>query len=128
MKQILLADDEEIIINLYKTLVNDKFPSCEIETFPNGNSLVGRLEKDVSNVILILIDNSMPPGPAGNEIIQKYARDSKFNRIPFILSYGGDICIGDEAIKNGAFGFIQKPVNFSQFMDILQKAVDKYKE
>lgn len=128
MKKILFADDEESIRSICKIIINDKFPDYEVKIFPDGNSLAGRLEKDVSEIILILTDNSMPPGPKGSEIIQKYARTPKFNEIPFVLSYGGNISIGQEAVRNGAFGFIQKPFNIPQFVDILQKAFEKYKK
>jgi len=128
MKQILFADDEESIRSIYKIIINNNFPNCEVEIFPDGNSLAGRLEKDVSNVILILTDNSMFPGPKGSEIIQRYARTPKFNGIPFILSYAGDLNIGEDAVKSGAFDFIQKPFNLSQFIELLQKACDGYKK
>lgn len=128
MKQILLSDDEEAIRDLCKQLLNDKFTSYEVEVLPDGNSLAGRLEEDVGDVALIFTDNSMPPGPTGSEIIKRYNKDSRFSRIPFILCYGGDRNIGEEAVRNGAFDFIEKPFNFQQLISVVQKALDKYKE
>jgi DNA-binding NtrC family response regulator len=126
MEKILFAEDEEIIRDMCKVMINDKFPDYEVETFPNGNSLAERLEKDVSNVLLVLTDNSMPPGPRGSEIIHKYARDVKFRDIPFIL-YSGEEELGKRAVKDGAFAFLQKPFDFAPFINLLQKAVDRYK-
>lgn len=129
MREILLADDVEFLRKLYRDIVSSTFPNYEVELFQNGDSLAGRLERDVNNIALILTDNNMPPGPTGSEIIRKYAKCPKFNgTIPFILSYAGDEEIGKKAIEDGAFSFIQKPFDISQLVDIIKKAFDKYKK
>jgi DNA-binding NtrC family response regulator len=128
MKQILLSDDDEAIRTLYQQLLRDRFTDYGVEVLTDGDSLVGRLEKEVDNVAVVITDNSMPPGPAGSEVIKRYARGSKFGKIPFILVYAGDITLGNEAIQNGAFDFIEKPFNLQQFIGVVQKALDKYKE
>ena len=128
MRKILLSDDNELIRELYKHLFEDKFTGYEVEIFPDGNSLVSRLEKNVNDVFLVFTDNSMPPGPKGSEIIKKYGKYPKFSKIPFVLCYAGDKEIGEEAVQNGAFGFIEKPFDIEQFISIIQKALDRYKE
>jgi CheY-like chemotaxis protein len=127
MGQILFAEDEDVIRNMCKSLIQERFLDYEVETFPDGNSLIGRLEQDVSNVRLVLTDNNMPPGLMGSEIIQKYARDARFRDIPFVLFYAGEKEIGEKAVEYGAFTFIEKPfVSIESFLKILQEALKKY--
>jgi DNA-binding NtrC family response regulator len=129
MKQIIIADDEEANRHIYSYILEKEFQGYEPELFSNGNSLVGRLEKDVSNVALILTDNRMFPGPTGSEIIKKYANDARFRGlIPFILIFGGDEDIGKKAVEDGAFYYLLKPYGISQLTSILQRALDEYRK
>jgi DNA-binding NtrC family response regulator len=127
--KILCADDEEYLRNLYKGVISHVFPNYELEIFGDGTSLAGRLERDVSNVGLVLTDNDMP-GITGSEIIRKYARRPEFaDKIPFILLYGKDSdgTLGKEAVKNGAFDYVLKPFSILQLFPLLQKALEQYR-
>jgi len=125
MEKILLADDDESVMNLYMSIIHNNFSDYFLESFLNGNALIERLERDVSDVALVLTDNSMP-GFTGSEIIRKYARDIRFERIPFILASGDD-GIERKAIENGAFALIKKPASITYFINLIQTALDKYK-
>lgn len=126
MKQILIADDDESLRTINRMIVKRDFPDYEIEEFKDGTLLAGRLEQDVSNVCLVLTDNSMP-GVNGSEIIKKYAKTSRFSKIPMILAYGDGESIGKKAIEDGAFDYILKPFRSLEFTALLKKAFDKYK-
>ncbi len=121
MKKILIADDVDSVRKITSLMIGHHFKDYEIETFEDGNSLNGRLEKDVKNVSLIVTDNSMP-GMKGSEIITKYA--GKLN-VPFILAYGGEIEIGKKAVEDGAYAFIRKPFNMSDLISLAEKAMNR---
>lgn len=118
-KSILLAEDDECIRHLFYEFMKISFPEYEIETFEDGTSLQGRLEKNIENVKVVITDNQMP-GITGSEIIKDYAK-----KVPMVLVYGGKEYIGEEAIKNGAVGYLLKPINpFSKLTEIVQGIVD----
>ena len=120
--KILYAEDNDSIRNLTIESL-EKFEDYNIESFLDGTSLKNRLEKDISDVALVITDNQMP-GYDGFSIIQDYARKEKFEKIPFILCYGGHESIGKMAVVNGAFSYIQKPFTFLQFIKSLQEALN----
>ncbi len=124
MKQILFADDDDSIRNLMFNLFKNHFSDYKIEAFPDGISLDSRLEKNISDVCLVLTDNSMP-GIDGGEIIRKYAKNPSFDKISFILAYGGDEEIGKIAVKNGAFAFINKPYTIEEILSLAEQALNR---
>jgi DNA-binding NtrC family response regulator len=121
MKKILIADDVDSVRKITLLMLKHHFKDYEIETFEDGSSLNGRLEKDVSDVSLIVTDNSMP-GMKGSEIISKYA--GKLN-IPFILAYADDESIGEKAVEDGAYAFIIKPFNMSDLISLAERAMNR---
>ncbi|MCK4647383.1 response regulator, partial [Candidatus Pacearchaeota archaeon] len=122
-----LADDESSNRNLFEAILKSSFLNYEVQAFAEGASLVRRLEEDVSDIRLVVTDNFMPR-VTGSEIIEKYARASKFKEIPFILCYGGDEEIGKKAVEDGAFGFIVKPMNLEEYVGVLRDALDLFKK
>ena len=86
-KTILLADDDQLIIECYSEVLKMSFPNYNLEIFENGTSLKGRLEKSVENVRVVITDYHMP-GITGGVIIKKYAKSENFRKITFILQIG----------------------------------------
>ncbi len=116
---IFLADDEPSVLDANRRLVRACFPGFVPETFKDGNSLEERLKNDVSGVRLVITDNNMP-GIKGSDLIEKYAR---ILDVKFILYYAGDNSIGEDAVKNGAFGYLKKPSELSDFEDLVRRAL-----
>ncbi len=123
MEKILLAEDDERLRNLFEKIIQDTFPDYGVESFSDGDSLNKRLKEDVEDVRLIVTDNQMP-GMIGSEIIRQYAREPRFERISFVLLYGGNEEIGKRAIENGAFDFIIKPLGMEKYSEVLGKALN----
>lgn len=122
-KRILFADDDANVRVVVSSILELDFSDYRAEFFKNGFFLDERLEYNLNGVRVVITDNEMP-GMCGLEIIQKYANDIRFKeKIPFILCYGGDEAVGQEAIRNGAFGYILKPYSISDFSDTLKRAL-----
>lgn len=121
-KNILYAEDDELVGGLMLKVLN-KLPSAKVEFFTNGRSLDERLQTESEGIDLVLTDNQMPY-VLGSEIIKKYAKSPRFEKIPFVLCYGGFDKIGEEAVRNGAFAYIQKPISISSFLGIVNEALN----
>lgn len=117
--KILYAEDDLNFSRIYSEFIEYFFPDYGLEKYFNGLSLKDRLEKSVEDVKLVLTDNQMP-NITGSEIIKNYANKLK---VPFILMYGGGKDIGELAIKNGAFGYILKPLSHEKFVEELKKVL-----
>jgi len=119
---ILIADDNDLVRDTLQTFVETLFPDYAPVVFENGDSLASRLEKELvnpSDVKLLITDNDMP-GKTGSELIANYANQLSF---PIILHYAGRRDIGEEAIKNGAYAYLSKPVKLDFFEEIIGKAL-----
>ena len=122
-KIILFADDDKNVRETMLMFLDMRFPSYGVESFKEGTSLEKRLKQgSLENVCMVITDNQMP-GIEGSEIIRIYA--SKFPEIPFILYYGGDEEIGEEAVRNMAYAYVLKPIALKKFYPIIRDALSK---
>ena len=122
-KIILFEDDDKNVRETMLMFLDMRFPSYGVESFKEGTSLEERLKQgSLENVCMVITDNQMP-GIEGSEIIRIYA--SKFPEIPFILYYGGDEEIGEEAVRNRACAYVLKPIALKKFYPIIRDALSK---
>src|SRR3546814_4340279 len=64
------------------------------------------------------------PGMSGLELQRKLAKAA--SHLPIIIITGhGDIHMAVDAMKAGAFDFIEKPLDDQLLLDLVQKAVEK---
>lgn len=118
--KIFHADDKETQRDLVYRILRRDFPAYDLESFDDGVFLAERMEKGLSDVALIITDNQMP-FLTGSQIIRDYALRIE---IPMILAYGGDKEIGEQAVRNGAFGYILKPFSVKNFSDLTRRALE----
>jgi DNA-binding NtrC family response regulator len=116
---IFIADDDAQIRELTQIYLDQAVPDCVYEVFENGQVLEARLKAgDLERVALAVIDNTMPPGPKGSEIIAKYARSVDF---PFILHYADSVEIGEQAVSDGAVAYFRKPDSWADLASRAQR-------
>ena len=121
-RKIIVADDDKFMRRLTSQILGQEFPEFELEFLEDGNSLEAKLNEGIASVRLIVTDNEMP-GVHGSELIRRYAPKLKERKIPFVLLYGGDESIGQQAVKNGAFGYVLKPHIVSPLVDLVNRAL-----
>ena len=120
-KTILIADDNRIIRKIMVEIIKRKFSDTyNIECFEDGKSLDERLSQNLEGVCAVVTGNQMS-GIKGLEIIKKHASEL-INR-PFILHYFGDKEIGEEAKRNGAYGYVIKGDYKYRLNDVLSEAL-----
>lgn len=119
---ILYAEDNDSIRSACERMIRAILPDFVPQIFEDGTSLEERLKEDVSDVRLVITDDTMP-GISGSDIIRGYAKKEGFEQIPFILVYGGEESIGEKAVKNGAFAYVIKPTSF---LEEAKRALDFY--
>lgn len=82
---ILIADDEEILQDIYEMILGTEF-SCETIKVKSGNEAILKLQ-EVNNIDLIISDYNMPNGNGG----KIYLFNKEKNNIPFFLFSGGEL-------------------------------------
>jgi len=125
---ILFADDDKIMRAIVDMDIRNFFPAHDFEFFEDGESLDRRLERDINGVCVVVTDNRMlRDGITGLEIIKKYALDSRFEGIPFILCANGieSEKLKERAIANGARAYVPKMEGLYALYDVLREALNQ---
>lgn len=119
MSRILVIDDERSIRNTLKDILEYEKHEVELaEDGPKGLEKVKNSEFDI-----VLCDIKMP-GMDGIEVLEKLTEIS--SDIPVVMISGhGNIDTAVEAIKKGAFDFIEKPLDLNRLLITIRNAMDK---
>lgn len=117
-KTIMIADDDQDILNLVAALLIDS--GYRVVTSYNGDGLESLDETGLPD--LLLLDIRMRHGRNGKEIAARLKRQKATQNLPIVLiSANHDIV---EAVEeSGADGFVQKPFNVKQLMEVVRQYV-----
>ena len=118
--RILTVDDEHLILRIIKDILSDE--GYEVETAPDCQSAIKTLKK--KDFDAVLTDIRMPD----KDGVQVLKEIRSFNpNIPVIFMTGfASLESAMEAVKNGAFDYITKPLDYNKLKSIIKHAVDKY--
>ncbi len=114
---ILIVDDEVRITNILKINFRDKY---NVRTANSGRKALEILESEPVN--LVITDIRMPQMD-GNTLIQKIKRTNPTLPIIVLTAYGS-IENAIETIKQGAYDYIQKPINIEHLSRVIEKALE----
>jgi two-component system nitrogen regulation response regulator NtrX len=119
MANILVIDDEKSIRSTLKDILEHEGFNVELASNgPEGIDLFSNSQFDT-----VLCDIKMP-GMDGIEVLEKI--QSITNEVPVIMISGhGTIDTAVEAIKKGAFDFIEKPPDLNRLLISIRNAMDK---
>ncbi len=119
MANILVIDDERPIRSTLKEILEfEKYKVDDAEDGPSGLSLLDKKKYDI-----ILCDIKMPKMD-GIEVLEKIIE--KGVEAPVVMISGhGNVETAVEAIKKGAFDFIQKPLDLNRILVTIRNAMDK---
>ena len=119
MTKVLIIDDEKAIRRSLRDIL--EYEKFTVEEAENGKDAIQKIEKE--NFDLFLCDIKMP-GIDGIEVLEKIME--KNDESPVIMISGhGNIETAVEAVKKGAFDFIQKPFDLNRLLVSVRNALDK---
>jgi two-component system, NtrC family, nitrogen regulation response regulator NtrX len=119
MAKILIIDDEKAIRNALKDILeHEKHTVDEAEDGPSGLDKAKKANYDV-----ILCDIKMPKMD-GLEVLEKLMAHN--DELPVVMISGhGTIDTAVDALKKGAFDYIQKPPDISRILVTVRNALDR---
>ncbi len=119
MAKILIIDDEKAIRNALKDILeHEKHSVDEAEDGPSGLDKAKKANYDV-----ILCDIKMPKMD-GLEVLEKLMVHN--DELPVVMISGhGTIDTAVDALKKGAFDYIQKPPDISRILVTVRNALDR---
>lgn len=119
MAKILVIDDEKSIRNaLEEVLV---YENHKVDLSSDGDEGLELFKKN--NYDVVLLDIKMPKTD-GIEVLEQISSEAP--DIPVIMITGhGNVDTAVEAIKKGAFDFIEKPLDLNRLLITIRNALDK---
>ncbi len=120
MYRILLADDEGIVIDSLKFIIEKEFKSeCMIESAKTGRSVIELAEYFRPDIIFMDIQM---PGINGIEAM-KEIRDNNKNIIFIVVSAYDKFDYAKEAINLGVLDYLNKPIDRDSIIKVLRRAM-----
>ena len=119
MANILVIDDEKSIRNTLKEIL--EYEDFKVDLAAEGPEALEMLEKKDYDVVLC--DIKMPKMD-GIEVLERI-HGGTHNTQVIMISGHGNIDTAVDAIKKGAFDFIEKPLDLNRLMITIRNAMDK---
>ena len=123
MAKILVIDDERAIRNTLKEIL--EFEGYTVETVEDGKK---GLEKALTGVYNLIFSDVKMPEMDGLEFLTAYHKGIQQiggEDVPVVMISGhGTVETAVEALKNGAFDFIEKPLDLNRLLLTTKHALD----
>ncbi len=120
MYRIMLADDEGIVIDSMKFIIEKEFGDiCEVEYAKTGRSVIELAERFRPDIAVMDIHM---PGINGIDAMKEIKRFSS-NTVFIVMSAYDKFDYAKEAIKLGVLEYINKPMERLKFIEVLKKAM-----
>lgn len=120
MYKVMLADDEGIVIDALKFIINKNFgDKCEIQYAKTGRSVIELAEQFRPDIAFMDIQM---PGINGIEAM-KEIKKSNSNIIFIVLSAYNKFDYAREAINLGVLEYVNKPIEQKTIVGLMEKAI-----
>jgi len=117
--RVVFIDDDKFIRK--STVQSLQMEGFEVESFGDASSALANI--DAANTGVIVSDIKMP-GLSGLELLQRVREIDP--DIPIILITGqGDIATAVQAMRDGAFDFLEKPFAPDNLIEVIRKSLGK---
>ena len=113
----VVDDDEAIRDSLVWLLDGERY---SVRTYSTGEDFFARHE--LLSPACVILDIRMP-GMSGIEVHEQLTRNAVRTPVVFVTGHG-DVPMAVEAIKRGAFDFIEKPFNEQKLTSIIERALE----
>jgi DNA-binding NtrC family response regulator len=117
--KILIADDDPNIIKIVKDRLDSK--GFNVITASDGEKAISLVKRESPGIAIL--DLQMPM-MSGIEVLQEIKKHNLAVTTIFLTAYG-TIELAVEAMKKGAYDFIQKPVDFAHLEIVINKALER---
>ncbi|MCX8022409.1 MAG: UDP-3-O-acyl-N-acetylglucosamine deacetylase [Syntrophorhabdaceae bacterium] len=119
MKKILIIDDEKAILDSLSPLLEDEgFIVFKATDGPLGLDIYKKEEPDI-----VLLDIWMP-GLDGLQVLKEIKKLNKGGMV-IVISGHGTISTAVEAVKMGAFDFVEKPLSIDKILEVIKRGTSE---
>jgi len=119
MSKILVVDDDKPIRGTLKEIL--EYEGYEVDVAPSGQIALEMVEKNHFDIVLC--DIKMPKID-GLEVLDRIVEITSDTQVIMITGHG-NVETAVDAIKRGAYDFIEKPLDLNRMLITLRNAMDK---
>jgi len=116
----VVDDDEAMRDSLAWLLDGERYA---VHTYASGEDFLARIEAGAGRPACVILDIRMP-GISGVEVHEQLSRRGADTPVIFVTGHG-DVPMAVDAIKRGAFDFIEKPFSETKLMAIIERALEE---
>jgi len=119
--RILIVDDDPDIV----TMLEDRLAATGFSTVVarDGMQAVEQVEQEVPNLVLLDLDM---PRLSGLEVLKRLAKLKQAEDVPVIvMTAHGSIQTAVDAMKEGAYDFLTKPLDKDHLLIVIRKALER---
>jgi DNA-binding NtrC family response regulator len=117
--RVLIVDDDPASRRLLEVRLRPL--ECDVATAGNGEQALTAIRKEVPD--LVLLDLQMPK-MGGMEVLRALRKDG-INVAVIVITAHGSIETAVEAMREGAYDFITKPIDANHFDIVVRKALER---
>jgi CheY-like chemotaxis protein len=123
-RRILVVDDNVVVLKAFELKL--KADGFDVSTISNSSTVASSAEQ--VHAELIVLDVNFPEGASmewnGFTVMQWLKRFPELVNIPIILISGSEVAeYREKALAAGALAFFQKPVVYSEILEVILKAL-----
>ena len=123
--KILSVDDEAPMESMMKQFFRRKIRSGEYEFYFARNGVKAlEILKDTPDIEIILLDINMPEMDGLTMLAKVNEMQNPALRVIMVSAYG-DLANIRQAMNNGAFDFVMKPINLADLSMTIEKAIEQ---
>lgn len=116
--KIFIVDDDRAILRLYKMILGQKGYK-NIAFAHNGKEAIDKYKNFIKKPEIIIMDHRMPILNG----IDAMHQILKMSKTPKVIFASADSSVKEEAISQGAYGFINKPFDIDDLLKKIQTAI-----
>lgn len=117
--QVILIEDDPVVRRGSQQALS--LASFNVQSFPDAEQALARIGDGFPGVI---VSDVKLPGRDGLALMREVLQIDR--EIPVILATGhGDITMAVQAMREGAYDFIEKPFSSERLVDVTRRALDK---
>ncbi len=119
MSKILIVEDEDAIRRVLKKVLSDEYPKSTIDEAVDGVDAVAKIKAAAYNLVICDIKMPKKDGIEVLNFIKKFSEETNV----IMISGHGDLKTAVQAMRIGAFDYIEKPPDLNNLLTSVRGAL-----
>ena len=121
MRKVLIIDDEKAILDSLSSILEDE--GFHVSKATDGKEGLALFEREKPEIVLLDV---WMPEMDGLEVLKKIRKQDR-NAMVIVISGHGTISTAVEAVKIGAYDFLEKPLSIDKVLEVISRGLGKEK-